>query len=162
MRIGSRMILGSAPWPGATAFTLAYDCDIGEDVKAGAFVTIQQDCKIGDRCTIMDGAFIAAGTILEDEVFIGPGAVICNCAEPRATNPDGTRKGKDDWKREPVTIRRRASIGANATILPGVAIGEEAVVAAGAVVVQDVPQLEMVAGNPSRFVRTILPSFGLP
>jgi acetyltransferase-like isoleucine patch superfamily enzyme len=85
-------------------------------------------------------------------VFVGHGVMFTNDRFPRATNPDGSLQSPDDWKLEETRVRRRASIGSNATILCGVTIGEGALVGAGAVVTKDVPDYAVVAGVPARVV----------
>ena len=92
---------------------------------------------------------------LEDEVFVGHGVTFVNDRFPRATPEAGPLQGDADWVREPTLVRRRASIGSNATILCGVTIGEEAVVGAGSVVTHDVPARTVVAGNPARELRRL-------
>ena len=92
------------------------------------------------------------GALLEDEVFVGPLACLLEDPNPRATTPDGARKGPGDFVARPVTVRLGASIGASAVILPGVTIGRFAMVAAGAVVHRHVPDYALMVGNPARQV----------
>ena len=130
-----------------------WGCTIGAGTRIAAFVEIQRDAVIGERCNIGTGAFIAAETTIGDGCFIGQGVRICNCREPRATAwPGGPLKEGHQWKCEPVIIEAGASIGANATVLPGVHIGIEAMVGAGAVVTRDVAHCATVVGNPARQV----------
>jgi len=79
--------------------------------------------------------------------------VLTNDKWPRAVNPDGTLKGTEDWHISPIVVRYGASIGANATILPGVTIGKNAMIGAGSVVTKDVPESTLVYGNPARIVK---------
>ena len=89
---------------------------------------------------------------IEDEVFVGHGVMFTNDLYPRATNEDASIQTDDDWQVVPTRVRRRASIGSNATILAGLTIGEDALVGAGAVVTRDVPDYAVVAGVPARIV----------
>lgn len=135
---------------------------IGEGTRIWAFAHILEGARVGRECNICDGVFIEGGTvlgdrvtvkcgvqvwegvILEDDVFVGPNATFTNDAFPRSkAYPPAFLKTR---------VRRGASIGANATILPGVTIGMNALVAAGAVVTHDVPPHAVVAGNPARVV----------
>src|SRR5215471_3456096 len=132
------------------SFTNLYGCEIGDDVKIGAFVEIQKGARIGNRCKISSHSFLCEGVTLEDEVFIGHGVTFINDRFPRATNPDGTSQTDADWTCIPTTVKRGASIGSGATILCGVTIGERATVGAGSVVTKNVPEGAVVAGNPAR------------
>lgn len=134
-----------------------YGCRIGAGTKIGTFVEIQRNASIGERCKISSHTFICEGVTIEDEVFVGHGVMFTNDRFPRATCDDGRLQGEDDWSVVPTRVRRGASIGSNATILPGVTIGEGAVIAAGAVVTDDVPARAVVAGIPARFVRSLAP-----
>ena len=135
------------------AFTNLYGCELGDDVKVGAFVEIQKGVKIGHRCKISSHSFLCEGLMVEDEVFIGHGVTFINDRFPRATNEDGTPQTEADWQCVPTMVKRRASIGSGATILCGVCIGEGATVGAGSVVTKDVPAGAVVAGNPARVLR---------
>lgn len=136
-------------------FINLYGCSIGDESMIGPFVEIQRDARIGARVKVQSHTFICSGVTIEDEAFIGHGVMFINDRFPRASNPDGSKKGADDWTCTPTRIGRRASIGSNATILCGVSVGEEAVVGAGSVVVRDVPPRAIVAGNPARVLRHI-------
>jgi acetyltransferase-like isoleucine patch superfamily enzyme len=131
-------------------FLNLYDCTIGDETKIGAFVEIQKGVIIGKRCKISSHSLICEGVIIEDNVFIGHGVMFTNDKYPRATNPDGTPQGPDDWKLERTLVKRGASIGSNVVILPGVIIGENAMVGAGSVVTKDVLPNTVVLGNPAR------------
>ena len=89
---------------------------------------------------------------IEDEVFVGHGVMFTNDRFPRATNPDGSPQSDEDWKLEFTQVKRRASIGSNATIMCGITIGEGALIAAGAVVTKNVPDYAIVAGVPAKVV----------
>jgi acetyltransferase-like isoleucine patch superfamily enzyme len=135
------------------AFTNLYGCDIGDDVKIGAFVEIQKGARVGDRCKISSHSFLCEGVTLEEEVFIGHGVIFINDRYPRATNADGSVQVEADWNCVSTRVKRRAAIGSGATILCGVTIGEGATVGAGSVVTKDVPDGAVVAGNPARLLR---------
>jgi acetyltransferase-like isoleucine patch superfamily enzyme len=134
------------------SFVNLYGCRVGDETRIGTFVEIQKGASIGARCKISSHTFICEGVTLEDEVFVGHGVMFINDRRPRATRADGTPQTESDWKLEPTTVRRGASIGSNATILCGLEIGERAIVGAGAVVTRDVPAGAVVAGNPARIV----------
>src|SRR5438132_4117806 len=114
-------------------FTNLYGCEIGDDVKIGAFVEIQKGARIGNRCKISSHSFICEGVTIEDEVFVGHGVTFINDRFPRATNADGSPQTEADWTCVPTTVKRGASLGSGATILCGVVIGEGAIIGAGAV-----------------------------
>ena len=135
------------------AFTNLYGCEIGDDVKIGAFVEIQKGARVGNRCKISSHSFLCEGVTLEDEVFIGHGVTFINDRFPRATNADGALQAESDWACVPTTVKRGASIGSGATILCGVVVGERAIVGAGSVVTKDIPDNTIVAGNPARVLR---------
>lgn len=129
-----------------------YGCSIGDDTKIGAFVEIQKNAVIGARCKISSHSFICEGVEIEDECFIGHGVMFTNDVYPRAVNPDGSLQTEADWKVVKTKVKRRASIGSNATIIAGVTIGEGALVGAGAVVTKDVPDFAIFAGVPARVI----------
>jgi acetyltransferase-like isoleucine patch superfamily enzyme len=133
-------------------FTNLYGCEIGDDVKVGAFVEIQKGVRVGNRCKISSHSFLCEGVTLEDEVFIGHGVTFINDRYPRATNAEGSPQTDADWTCIPTRVKQGASIGSGATILCGVVIGERATVGAGSVVTKDVPDGAVVAGNPSRLL----------
>lgn len=132
-----------------------YDCIVGEECTIGTFVEIRKGVTIGNKVKIQAFAFIPEGVTIEDEVFIGPHVCFTNDYFPSATNTDGTLKKDLDWKLVPTLVKKKASIGAGATILCGVTIGEGALVGAGSVVVQDVPAWTIVAGNPAKVIKKI-------
>lgn len=129
-----------------------YGCYIGSGSCIGPFVEIQAGCVVGDRCKVSSHSFLCEGVTLQDEVFVGHGVMFTNDRYPGSTNPDGSLKSADDWTCEATHVGRGASIGSNATILPGVRIGAWALIGAGAVVTKDVPQYAVVTGVPARVV----------
>ena len=129
-----------------------YGCTIGDESMVGAFVEIQSGVVVGARCKVQSHSFLCEGVTLEDEVFIGHGVMFTNDRYPRATTPDGRIKRAGEWECLRTLVGRGASIGSNATILPGVMIGAGAMVGAGAVVVADVPEGATVVGVPARAV----------
>lgn len=136
-------------------FINLYGCEIGGETKIGAFVEIQKNAHIGSCCKISSHSFICEGVVIEDRVFIGHGVRFTNDSFPRATNARGELQTESDWKVEPTIVKKGASIGSGATILPNITIGENAVVGAGSVVTKDVPPNAIVAGNPARILRFI-------
>lgn len=134
-------------------FINLYGCEIGDETKIGAFVEIQKNASIGRRCKISSHAFICEGVTIEDNVFIGHGVMFTNDSYPRSTNSDGSLQTEADWKVEKTVVKKGASIGSGATILPNTCIGENAIVGAGSVVTKDVPANAVIAGNPARVLR---------
>jgi acetyltransferase-like isoleucine patch superfamily enzyme len=129
-----------------------YGCSIGDETKIGAFVEIQKNARIGARCKVSSHSFVCEGVTIEDEVFIGHGVMFTNDIYPRAVNEDGSVQSDQDWQVIKTRVKRRASIGTNATIIAGVTIGESAMIGAGAVVTKDVPDFAIVAGVPARVI----------
>ena len=138
-----------------------YGCSIGAGSRIGTFVEIQSGVEIGSDCKIQSHSFVCSGVTIEDEVFIGHGVMFTNDLYPAATNADGSLQTAADWEMLPTRICRRASVGSGATILP-VTVGEGALVAAGAVVTQDVPPYAIVAGVPARVVGDTRTNRGKP
>jgi UDP-2-acetamido-3-amino-2,3-dideoxy-glucuronate N-acetyltransferase len=134
-------------------FVNAYGCLVGDNSKVGAFVEIQKGATIGKNCKISSHSFICEGVHIADNVFIGHGVMFTNDMFPRATNPDGSQQTEEDWKLLETFVLEGASIGSNATILCGITIGKNALVGAGAVVVKDVPDNAVVAGNPAKVIK---------
>jgi acetyltransferase-like isoleucine patch superfamily enzyme len=138
-------------------FVNLYGCEIGDETKIGTFVEVQKNAKIGARCKISSHTFVCEGVTIEDNVFVGHGVVFINDTYPRATTANGELQTEKDWKVERTVVKRGASIGSGATILPNVTIGEDAIVGAGAVVTRSVPAGVIVAGNPARVLRSLVP-----
>jgi acetyltransferase-like isoleucine patch superfamily enzyme len=117
---------------------------IGDGFSIWNNSTIDYGCVIGNRVRVHNGVYVAQFTIIEDDVFLAPGVMIANDRHPICRE---CMKGP--------TIKRGARVGVNATLLPEVVIGEEALVGAGAVVTKDVPPRAVVVGNPARVVNTV-------
>jgi acetyltransferase-like isoleucine patch superfamily enzyme len=137
---GTRVWHGAQVMPGAR---IGADCTLGKGVFVDRAAVIGNKVKLGNYASVFGG-------IVEDEAFIGPYAVLIQDAAPRSTNTDGTRKGPGDYAAAPPTVRRGASIGAHAIVMPGVVIGPHAMVAAGSIVHRDVEAHVLVGGNPAR------------
>jgi acetyltransferase-like isoleucine patch superfamily enzyme len=123
---------------------------IGTNCIVGKGAYIDFDVTIGNNVKIQNGVYVYHGATVEDGVFLGPGVILTNDKLPRAINPDGSLKTDADWEVSPTLIRRGASIGAGTVILPGVTVGEFAMVGAGSIVTHDVPAHALVYGNPAR------------
>jgi acetyltransferase-like isoleucine patch superfamily enzyme len=134
-------------------FINLYGCEVGDETKIGAFVEVQKNAKIGRRCKISSHTFICEGVTIEDEVFVGHNVTFVNDSFPRATSVNGALQTEADWKVETTLVKRGASIGSGATILPNLVVGENALIGAGAVVTRDVPANAIVRGNPGKVVR---------
>lgn len=120
---------------------------IGKECNICAHTLIESDVIIGNNVTVKSGVYIWDGTRIADDVFLGPNATLTNDLMPRSKQyPDGFSG---------ITLKKGASIGANATLLPGITIGEYAMVGAGAVVTKDVPDYAVVVGNPAKIIRYI-------
>jgi UDP-2-acetamido-3-amino-2,3-dideoxy-glucuronate N-acetyltransferase len=118
-------------------------CTIGEDCNIGQNVVISPDVVLGDRVKVQNNVSIYTGVVCEDEVFLGPSMVFTNVINPRSA-----LNRRDQYMR--TLVKKGATIGANATIVCGITIGEFAFVGAGAVVTHDVPAYALVMGNPAR------------
>jgi len=136
-------------------FVNAYGCSIDSGSKIGAFVEIQKGSTIGKNCKISSHSFICEGVHIEDNVFIGHNVTFINDKFPRATNEDGSLQTEADWHVEETRIKKGASLGSSVTVLCGVTVGEHSIVGAGSVVLKDVPDNVIVAGNPARVIRKI-------
>lgn len=119
--------------------TIGSDCNICENVF------IENSVTIGNRVTIKNGVQIWDGISIEDHVFIGPNVTFCNDKYPIS--------GNRNYKLLKTVIKEGASIGANATILPGLVLGNHCVVGAGSVVTKDIPPYSVVVGNPARILK---------
>lgn len=136
---------GTTVWQFAVVLPQA---KIGENCNVCAHTFIENDVIVGDRVTIKSGVFLWDGMRVGSDVFIGPNATFSNDLYPRS---------KQEFKYPLTSIEDGASIGANATVLPGVKIGRGALIGAGAVVTKDVPEYSVVMGNPAAVTRTVTP-----
>jgi acetyltransferase-like isoleucine patch superfamily enzyme len=123
-------------------------CDLGDEVVVGRGSLVENDTTVGARTRIQANAYVTAYSTLEEDVFIAPCVVTTN------DNYMGRTEARLREMKGP-TIRRGARIGGGAVLLPGVEIGEEAFVGAGAVVLEDVPARAVVVGNPARQIRVV-------
>jgi acetyltransferase-like isoleucine patch superfamily enzyme len=145
---GARLRSGTVIYRGTTigprletghGVVIREECALGADVRIWNHTTVDYGCRIGDRVRVHCGCYIAQGTVIEDDVFLAPGVKIAN--DPHPICHDCLAGPK---------IRRRARIGLNVTLLPGIEVGAGALVGAGAVVTRDVPARALVYGNPAR------------
>lgn len=109
---------------------------IGSNCNICSHCFIENDVVVGDNVTVKNGVYLYDGITIEDDVFVGPNATFCNDRYPKSKNKN--------FKLEPIVIKKGASIGANATILPGVTIGENALIGAGAIVMKDVDATKII------------------
>jgi UDP-2-acetamido-3-amino-2,3-dideoxy-glucuronate N-acetyltransferase len=131
---------------------LGTDCVIGRGAYIGAGV------RLGDRVKVQNLAQVYEPAVVEDGVFVGPAAVLTNDQYPRAIQPDGARIDASHWEPVGVTLREGCSVGARAVCVAPVEVGRWAMVAAGAVVVHDVPDYALVAGTPARRIGWVGPA----
>ncbi len=130
---------------------------IGENCILSKDVYVDSNVHIGNNVKIQNGVSVYHGVTLEDGVFCGPHCTFTNDLQPRAINADGTLKSADDWVVDETRVKKGASIGAHATVVCGVTIGEWAMIGAGAVVTHDVPDYGLVYGNPARLRGFVCP-----
>jgi acetyltransferase-like isoleucine patch superfamily enzyme len=123
-------------------------CELGDGVVVGRGSLVENDTTVGARTTIQANAYVTAYSILEEDVFLAPCVVTTN------DNFMGRTEKRHALRKGP-TIRRGARVGGGAVLLPGIEIGEEAFVGAGAVVLEDVPARAVVVGNPARRIRDV-------
>jgi acetyltransferase-like isoleucine patch superfamily enzyme len=144
-------------------YAIVDECEIGAETRVWAFAHVMGKARVGARCNLGEGVFVEEGVVLGDDctikngvalwdgvqlgnkVFVGPNAVFTNVVRPRA----GQRPGSKSHFR-PTIVANGVTIGANATILCGVSIGQYAFIGAGTVVIRDVPSHALVVGNPGR------------
>jgi len=139
--------------PRTTVWHLAQireDAQLGSDCSVGRGAYVGPGVVIGDNVKLQNYALVYEPTRLEDEVFIGPAAVLTNDFFPRSTDVTGKLKRPADWDALGVVVRRGASVGARVVIVAGVVIGRWALLGAGAVVTRNVPDFALVAGVPAR------------
>ena len=139
-RIGDRFQTGHG-------VLLREDNEIGDDVSVGSGSVLEHHVRIGHRVRLHTGVFVPELSVLEDDCWLGPRVVLTNAPLPRCPEVSACMRG--------VRVGRRAKLGANVTVLPGVVIGEDALVGAGSVVTRDVPARAVAGGNPARVTGTI-------
>jgi acetyltransferase-like isoleucine patch superfamily enzyme len=139
--VGERVIVGDQA-------CVRERCAIGDDVVIGRASLVENDTSVGARTKIQANAYVTAYSLLEEDVFIAPCVVTTN------DNFMGRTEKRLELMKGP-TIRRGARVGGGCVLLPGIEIGEEAFVGAGAVVIRDVPPRALVVGNPARQIREV-------
>ena len=140
-RLGAGVILGDQS-------CVRERCELGDEVVVGRGSLVENDTTIGARTKIQANAYVTAYSLLEEDVFIAPCVVTTN------DNFMGRTERRHELRKGP-TLRRGARIGGGAVLLPGIEVGEEAFVGAGAVVIRDVPARAVVVGNPARQLREV-------
>ncbi|MDH5402197.1 MAG: N-acetyltransferase [Candidatus Heimdallarchaeota archaeon] len=123
-----------------------YKCKIGNHTKIDSFVYIEGGVEIGENCKIRPFTFIPTGVMIGNNVFIGSNVNFTNDKYPKIGM---------DWELLQTVVKDNVSIGSGSTIIPGIVINENSLIAAGSVVTKDVPSNTLVAGNPARIIRTL-------
>lgn len=151
-----------------TTADVSPQADLGARTRIWHLAQVREDARLGEDCIIGRGAYIGPGVVMGDAckvqnhalvyeparlghgVFIGPAVVLTNDEFPRAVNPDGSLKDADDWTMVGVVIEDGASIGARSVCVAPVTIGAWSLIAAGSVVIKDVPAFALMAGVPAK------------
>jgi len=136
-------------------FVNLYGCEIGDNSKVGTFVEIQKNAIVGKNCKISSHTFICEGVHIGDNVFVGHNVTFINDKYPRATAAGGQLQTEEDWKVVEIYIKDGVSIGSSATIMCGVTIGENSIIAAGAVVTKDIPANVIAGGVPAKIMKKV-------
>jgi acetyltransferase-like isoleucine patch superfamily enzyme len=132
--------------------------NIGEACVIGKGVFIDADVTVGGNCKLQNNVSVYSGVTIGEGVFVGPHVCFTNDKLPRAVGPDGAGLSATEWSKSETTVLDGASIGANATILCGVTLGQWCMIGAGAVVTHTVPPYALVLGNPARVSGVVAPS----
>ncbi len=152
--VGARLRSGTVIYRGAVIgkgletghnVVIREECVLGDDVRIWSNSVVDYDCRIGSRVRIHCNVYVAQRTTIEDDVTVGPGVTFANDPHPGCLHGSPCLVGP--------TLRRGCHIGAGAVLLPGVVVGEEALVGAGSVVTRDVPPRTIVAGSPAKVRR---------
>jgi acetyltransferase-like isoleucine patch superfamily enzyme len=122
-------------------FLIRENTVVGDGCLIGTNVVIDNDCVVGDNCSFQTGAYIPTGSRIGNRVFIGPNASLTNDKTPLRT----------EYKLEKITVEDDVTVGSNATLMPGITVGEGAFIAGGAVVTKDVPAWHIAKGCPAVF-----------
>jgi len=141
------LVESDAIGPGTRVWAWAHVMDgarLGADCNIGEHCFIESGVVLGDRVTVKNGVAVWNGVVAEDDVFLGPNAVLTNDLRPRSKVYRSPVR--------PTLLRRGASVGANATLLCGITVGARAMIGAGTVVTKNVPANALVVGNPGRVV----------
>jgi len=136
-------------------FVNLYGCEIGDNTKIGTFVEIQKNATVGRNCKVSSHTFICEGVHVGDNVFIGHNVTFINDKFPRATAAGGNLQTEEDWTVIETYVKEGASIGSSATIMCGVTIGENSIIAAGAVVTKDIPANAIAGGVPAKIMKKV-------
>lgn len=145
VKLGTHVILND--------FINLYECKIGNNTKIGTFVEIQKGAVIGNDCKISSHSFICEGVQIGNGVFIGHNVSFINDRYPSALNKDLSIKAENDWFLEKTIADDYASIGTGAVVMCGIHIGKHALIGAGSVVLHDIPDYAIAAGNPAKIIR---------
>jgi acetyltransferase-like isoleucine patch superfamily enzyme len=148
--VGAVVVAGARVGPGAILGDQSHvreRAEIGEGTVVGRGSAVDNDVVIGSRIRIQTGCYITAYSTIEDDVFVAPGVILTNDNAMARHGPDHEIRG--------ATLRRACRVGGGVVLLPGIEIGEEAFVAAGAVVTRDVPPRGVAMGVPARVVREV-------
>ncbi len=125
---------------------------IGKNCIFGKGVYVDQGVQIGSNVKIQNNSNIYQGVTIENNVFIGPAVTLTNDKFPRSTTPEGILKTEKEWLISKSVVKKGASIGAGSIILPGVSIGDFALIGAGSIVTKSLPAHALALGNPARII----------